>query len=102
MTVVADEFVQDFYRIEHEYINRFMCKSEFCPCSEKINFQNLWYNDMFLMGKYENRYTTFKKEGATNFYRDCYVPLLENGIIKFPIHPNQMDLIRDIEDAHNC
>jgi len=73
-----------------------MCQPAYCPCSKKVDKNSFYYKDRQRLGDFGGLKTDLETEGASEFYRDCYVPLLNNGKIE-KLNEDFLKLLKEIE-----
>lgn len=70
MDLIADVFVNKFAEIEFQYVQRYMCIPDACPCNTRVNPANFGDRKLELGGLelFEGK--------ADMFYEDCYKNLV--------------------------
>ena len=94
MGMVTQTYIERFFEVENRMIRRYMCSSQFCPCSDSIALEK--YNETHAerLSKLE-----LKEGTVTSFHKHCYLPGVARGEIK-ELSNDFLDIIKDFEEKY--
>jgi len=95
LTSISKQLVEQLNEVEYHYLDRYMCKQEYCPCSETIVAARF--------GERANLFSTeYSNSGeVSKFYEHCYLKLVSENQVEV-IDPAILTVLEKLEVENNC
>lgn len=93
--LITEVYLKSFYDVEFQYIERYMCVADACPCSPEIS-KAMFGSRAAELDKLDTRTGI-----ALRYHDDCYKAKVAQGKLA-ALSPEFLSLLKQMETEHNC
>jgi hypothetical protein len=95
MTDIVESYTVRLHEVERQYVGEYMCITDRCECSNKIEPASFGIR----ISEFDS--LSYSEGEVDTFYEDCYLPLVETGVLK-ALPEEFLDLLKNFEEKYDC